>query len=101
MLQVDIVYSVNGVPIRMTTERWFHIVENHDYLAGRYDDILEAVESPDVVLRGYGGALLAVRGSGKGRYLAVVYKEISQDDGFILSAYVTHKINRQAILWQR
>lgn len=24
------VVSVNGVPIRLTEERWFHIVENHD-----------------------------------------------------------------------
>jgi hypothetical protein len=59
---VDISYSVNGVPIRMTSERWFHIVENHDYLAGRYEDILDTVADPDMVLQGYGGALIAVRG---------------------------------------
>ena len=27
---MDFVESVNGVPIRLTLERWFHIVENHD-----------------------------------------------------------------------
>jgi hypothetical protein len=52
---VDIVYSVNGVPIRMTAERWWHIVENHDYLAGYYDRILHTVEAPDLILRGYAG----------------------------------------------
>ncbi len=27
------VTSVNGVPVRLPAERWFHIVENHDELA--------------------------------------------------------------------
>ena len=31
---MEIAYSVDGVPIRLTTERWFHIVENHEDLAG-------------------------------------------------------------------
>lgn len=31
---MDIAYSVDDVPIRLTAERWFHIVENHDDLAG-------------------------------------------------------------------
>jgi len=27
---MDIAYSINGVPIRLTNERWYHIVENRD-----------------------------------------------------------------------
>jgi hypothetical protein len=42
----DVAYSVDDVPIRLTTERWFHIVENHDDLAGCYDDVLRTVEEP-------------------------------------------------------
>ncbi|MBI4468454.1 MAG: hypothetical protein HY650_03925 [Acidobacteria bacterium] len=53
--------SRNGVPIRLTEERWFHIVENHDDLAGHYDDVLDAIEHPDVILRGDEGALIAAR----------------------------------------
>ena len=34
---MDVAYSVDGVPIRLTVERWFHIVENHDDLAGYYE----------------------------------------------------------------
>ena len=30
----NIAYSINGVPIRLTAERWLHIVENHDDMAG-------------------------------------------------------------------
>jgi hypothetical protein len=49
---MDIVISKAGVPVRLTEERWFHIVENHDDLAGYYDQVLEAVEDPDFVCTG-------------------------------------------------
>ena len=49
---MDTVISKAGVPIRLTDERWFHIVENHDDLAGYYDQVLEAVEDPDFILQG-------------------------------------------------
>ena len=57
---MDSVASVDGVPIRLTEERWFHIVENHDDMAGHYDDVLETVADPDLVLSGHGGSLIAV-----------------------------------------
>lgn len=50
---MDTALSVEGVPIRLTAERWFHVVENHDDLAGYYDDVLETIENPDFVMRGY------------------------------------------------
>lgn len=56
---MDLALSVEGVPIRLTTERWFHIVENHDDMAGYYDDVLEVIENPDLVLGGYGGSRIA------------------------------------------
>jgi hypothetical protein len=42
---VEIAYSIDGVPIRLSAERWFHIVENHDDLAGHYDNVLSAVKT--------------------------------------------------------
>jgi len=95
--------SKNGVPIRLTEERWFHIVENHDDLAGHYEEVLEAVEDPDYIVKGYRGALIALKRHGKGKFLAVIYKEIGTTDGFIITAYFTKKIKLQeeVILWQR
>ena len=99
---MDIVHSVNDIPIRITRERWFHITENHDDLAGYYDDVLHTIENPDLVIQGYGGALIAVKGMGRRRYLCVVYKEfISKKDGFVISAYFTSKINRRKVLWPK
>lgn len=97
---VDVAYSVDGVPIRLTAERWFHIVESHDDLAGHYDDVLDAVENPDLILRGHGGSLIAVRGAGRGTYLAVVYRQLSADDGFIITAYFTSKVERGKTIWK-
>jgi len=35
---MEIAHSVNGVPIRLTYERWYHITENHDDLASYFYD---------------------------------------------------------------
>ncbi len=56
---MEMVRSKNGVPIRLTDERWFHIVENHDEMAGYYDDVLQTVEDPDYIIKGYRGALIS------------------------------------------
>ena len=98
---MDVANSVNGVPIRLTEERWFHIVENHNDLAGHYDDVLNIIENPDFVLRGYKGALIAMKGIAKRRYLAVVYRELKRNDGFVLSAYIASKIKRRLIIWRK
>lgn len=98
---MGVAYSVDGIPIRLTAERWFHIVENHDDLAGYYDDVLYTVEEPDLILRGYRGSLIAVRGFGRKRYLTVVYRQLSPEDGFIITAYFTSKVDRRKAIWKR
>lgn len=65
---MDTVRSVNGVPIRLTDERWGHIVNSHDEMAGYYDDCLQTIEEPDLIVAGVRGSLKAVRGYGKNRY---------------------------------
>ncbi len=100
---MDIVISKNGVPIRLTEERWFHISENHDDMAGYYNDVLYTIEEPDYIITGYKGALIALRKFTKTKFLAVVYREVSKVDGFIITAYFTSKLNleREVILWQK
>lgn len=98
---MDVALSVEGIPIRLTTERWFHIVENHDDVAGYYDDVLEVIENPDLILRGYGGSLVATRSYGRGRYLAVIYRQVSSQDGFVITAYFTGKIDRKKAIWKK
>ncbi len=98
---MDVAYSVNGVPIRLTEERWLHIVNNRDELAGYYDDCLRVIEEPDLVLSGTRGSLKAVKGYGRGRYLVVIYREVSDDDGFVITAYFVRRIDRRKLVWRR
>ncbi len=99
----ETIVSNNGVPIRLPEERWVHIVENHDDVAGHMDDVLDAVESPDLIIKGYGDALIALKKVKEDKFLAVVYKEIEPTDGFIITAYFSSKIklDREVILWKR
>ena len=98
---MDVAISVNRVPIRMTDERWSHIVNNHHDVAGYYDDCLETIESPDLILRGLRGSLKAVKGYGRNRYLVVIYRELDANDGFVVTAYFVRRIDRKNVLWRR
>jgi len=98
---MDIAHSVKNVPIRLTDERWAHIVNHHDEMAGYEDDVLHAIEVPDLVLKGDRGSLRAVKGYGRKRYLVVTYREISRTDGFIVTAYFVPKIDRKRVVWRR
>jgi hypothetical protein len=95
------VYSKNGVPIRLTDERWAHITEEHSELAGLQLEIVETVANPTEIFAGNQGELLAVREVELGKYLVVVYRE-SQQDGFIITAFLTrkgHTLRRRQQLW--
>ncbi|GAB4411966.1 MAG: hypothetical protein Fur0044_06230 [Anaerolineae bacterium] len=98
---MEITYSINGIPIRLTEERWEHIVSNKPYMESYYEQMLEAIEKPTCVLRGYAGSLVAILSVGRQRYLHVVYKEISQEDGFIITAFVARKYNRRMVVWSQ
>ena len=98
--------SRNGVPIRLTQERWRHILSRrpnmNDYLA----DILQTVADPDLIQEGDEGSLLAVRlcvnGPLSGKFIVVAYRETEPTDGFIITAHPAKKpVNRRRILWNR
>lgn len=100
---MDAAVSRNGVPIRLTEERWFHIVENHDEMAGHYDEVLSAIEDPDYIIQGYREALVALKSLGGKKIMAVIYKESGRRDGFVITAFLTSKIRieKEVVLWQK
>jgi hypothetical protein len=96
------VNSINNVPIRLTEERWEHILDGHEEFSyNEMDTILDAVENPEYILQGYQGTLVAVIVLGKSGYLHVVYKEVSASDGFIITAGIRPSMNKKKILWRR
>ena len=98
-------YSVNGIPIRLTDERWNHIVENHDDIAGYYYEILETITSPAYILEGDEDELWAIKYISKKKVFLVIYTESKKhNDGFIITAFMTTKIKKllkRRIVWQQ
>ncbi|MDA3792309.1 MAG: hypothetical protein PF545_01450 [Elusimicrobia bacterium] len=56
-----IVKSQNNIPIRLTKERWMHIINRHPEMRGLQDCVLHALSSPDKIQEGDFAALLAIR----------------------------------------
>lgn len=75
--------------------------ENKPYMRAYYGKVLATVENPTWVLRGYAGALIAVFSLSRRQFLNVVYRELTQRDGFIITAFVSRRINRDHIIWPR
>jgi hypothetical protein len=77
--------SVNGVPIRLTDERWGRNLDSHPEMASYRETVLDAVGDPEYILRGYKGTLIAAVHLGERSYLNVVYRQLSHTDGFIIT----------------
>lgn len=96
------VVSRGGVPVRLTDERWTHIVEEHSELAGMREEVLESVSAAERVLLGRENELLAVRRLASGQACVVVYRETSPQDGFVITAFLmtrTASLDRREQQW--
>jgi hypothetical protein len=98
---MKIIRSIAGTPIRLTTERFGHIAKRHPEMADQQDRILETLGAPDYVQEGDSGTFIAVKSYPKTplsqKSCAVVYRELNDVDGFVVTAYFT---SRPAV-WRR
>ncbi len=72
-------------------------------MAGNLNEVLLSVASPNVVLMGGSNELLASVYKRPDKLLVVVYKE-DENDGFIITAFFTSKIDqllKRKIVWQK
>ncbi|MEM2843726.1 MAG: hypothetical protein QXZ53_07635 [Candidatus Bathyarchaeia archaeon] len=109
---IAIVISMNNVPIRLTVERWLHIIEFHKELEGFRSEILLTIANPDILYSSPLGVtpnFAAVKvfdrlaSFGLARNLVVHYREVSSFDGFILTAFVMSNdgLKRRFRLWRK
>lgn len=103
---VTVIRSRAGVPIRLTDERWRHVVTRHPEMAGQRDLVVETLADPDMIQQGDVGELLATRFFERSpltkKHLVVANREIDGVDGFLLTAYVTRRPSMQRItIWKR
>jgi hypothetical protein len=101
-----VVRSHNRVPVRLTEERWQHIVRRHPEMISQRERALETLAEPDLIQQGDFGELLAVRFYPEtpltSKFLVVVYRETSSEDGFNLTAYLANRPSaRRESIWKR
>ena len=70
------------------------------------EEVLQTVDSPDVVQTGDFDTLLAAKHFSQTplteKFLVVVYRELGHADGFILTAYFTNELSkRRKTVWRR
>jgi hypothetical protein len=101
---METVISKNNISIRLTDERWLHIITGHPEMSNYRNEILETITEPDIIYAGSKGDLIAVskQVEGTNKHIIVAYKEIN-DDGFIITAYISNKLNslqKREIIWK-
>lgn len=87
-----IAISRNGISIRLPDDRWQHIIDRHSILANQQQLVLDTLENPTRILLGNDSAFLALREIEPKRWLVVVYRE-DKNDGFVITAFPTRRIN--------
>jgi hypothetical protein len=103
---MDKAISKNNIPVRLSNERWLHITTGHPETAGLYFEILETIENPLCIYEGNYNELIAVGRIGNipDKFIVVVYKEISLSDGFVITAYLSNKMQsfkKKKIIWKQ
>jgi hypothetical protein len=94
-----LVVSVQGHRIHLTLRQWIHIIENHDYMAGNRELVLETIADPDQLIAGEDGEILALRAyertnltSLTSKTAIVVYRD--GPNGFVITAWLTSRPDR-------
>jgi hypothetical protein len=101
-----IVRSRNGVPVRLTDERWRHVVSRHPEMESQREHVLEALAEPDMIQQGDFGELLAIRlypdTPLTRKFMVVAYREMTPKEGFVLTAYLTTRPSgARETIWRR
>jgi hypothetical protein len=89
----ETVFSQNGIPIRLTGERWEHIMKRHAEMIALQDEIAETIRMPERIMLGNDGEYIALRALSEEKYLVVMYRELELD-GFIITAFTTRKFEK-------
>ena len=96
--------SKNKVKIRLPEERWFHITESHDYLSGLSEITLDAINDPELIIQGEKDELIAAK-KFKKKHVVIIYREITKEDGFIITSFMTSNISKlkknRRIIWKK
>ena len=93
-----------GARVRLEDERLLHILEDHPELGGHDHLIDETLELPEKVVQSMSDRFVRLYYSDEravlGKRLCVVVKKAGID-AFVLTAYVTDRVKKGAVVWQK
>ena len=103
---MDILTDYSGISIRLTDERLQHITDSHPSVLEIPDAVAETLINPDVVrsssrstdTRLYYRWYTETKYNDK--YVCVVVV-VSQDDAWIITAYLTDAVKQGELIWER
>ncbi len=98
--------SKNGVKVRLTKERWEHVIKTHQEIEKNdFSKFVKVISEPGFILKGNKGELLAIKKVPRKKlWIVVPYKELSKQDGFVLTAYFTSDLFwlfKKEMIWSR
>lgn len=95
-----------GREVRLTEERLAHILGEHREMVGMESAFAETLSSPEQVVQSFSDPKVRLyyrvySGTKVGsKYLCVVVKA-TEEDAFVITAYLTDRIKRGEVLWAR
>jgi len=101
---MDFAVSVNKHKVRLTNERWKHITEGHQEMAGYYFEILETVSNPDYIYEGLLLELLAVQLVSLDKYMVVIIENQKVLTDLLLLLSFTTKLSNlknKKLIWEK
>ena len=103
MAGLEVLSDYQGRAVRLTGERWAHILD-HPEMVGQRERLVEALAEPDIVIATLTDeAVLAYHRLYETtpvtrKYLVVVVKT-APEDAFILTAYFTSRLKKGQVVW--
>lgn len=101
----ELLSDYNGRSIRLTDERWQHILE-HPEMVEQHDRIQETLKSPELVVETVKDSLvhayhrLYEKTPVTRKYMIVAVK-IEFDDAFVITAFYSSRQKRGKVIWHR
>ena len=92
-----------GYSVRTTMSYWqSHVIARHPDMTGREGDVQAALTNPDEIWRAENDSdmFLFYQLLTFGHYLRVVTRKIN-GDGFLITAFLCHRIKRGEKIWPR
>jgi hypothetical protein len=103
---MKVMLDILGRSVRLTEERWRHIVETHPEMVDQLKNLEETLIKPYAVIESINDNAVQLfyrkfhHPSFGDKYFCVVVK-IQSEDAFIITAYITDTIKKGRQIWKK